>query len=197
MKEIILATFNKNKKKEFNEIFGSEVTLITLDEIGFNKKIIENGKSFIENSLIKCKTVYNEFKKPVLADDSGICAEGLKGAPGIYSARFGGEGLTDEKRNLYLLKLLKNINNKNASFVCALTLFINPNNISIIQEELNGVITSNPKGNNGFGYDPIFYLSEYNKTVAELSDDDKNRISHRGKASYLMQKIIKEKLITL
>ena len=171
--------------------------MVTLNEIGFNKKIIENGNSFIENSLIKCKMVYKEFNKPVLADDSGLCVESLKGALGIFSARFGGEKLSDKERNLYLLKLLKNINNKSASFVCALTLFFNPNNICIIQEDLKGEISNIPKGEKGFGYDPIFYLPVYKKTVAELSDEEKNKISHRGKACYIMQKILKEKLISL
>jgi XTP/dITP diphosphohydrolase len=197
MNEIILATNNDNKKKEFSEIFGSGLTLYTLKEKGFKEQIIENGRTFIDNSLIKCKAVFKEYKKPVLADDSGLSVEELKGAPGIFSARFGGEDLTDKERNTYLLKLLKNVTSRKASFICALTLYINPNTIYIIQEELKGEIIDSPRGINGFGYDPIFYLPELKKTVAELTNEEKNDISHRGKAAKLMQKIIKEKLITL
>jgi XTP/dITP diphosphohydrolase len=195
MNEIIVATANEHKKKELSKIFGDNIKLLSLNDIEFKGKIIENGKTFIDNSLIKCRAIYKAFKKPVLADDSGICTEALLGAPGVFSARFGGEKLTDRERNHYLLKLLKKHENKKASFVCALSLFINPNNIIIVQEELCGMIIDESRGDKGFGYDPIFYLPELKKTVAELSEEEKNEISHRGKAAKLMQEILIKKSI--
>lgn len=192
MKEIILATFNKNKKQELLNIFGNDIKLKTLDEADFNKKINENGKSFIENSIIKCESVFKEINKPIIADDSGISVAALNGAPGIYSARYGGQGLNDIQRYQYLLKKLKKSDNLSASFVCALVLYINKNKIYIVQEEVKGIITFEPKGNNGFGYDPIFFIPGLNKTMAELSEKEKDEISHRGKATRIMKEIIKK-----
>src|SRR4030043_156382 len=182
LKEIVLATNNKHKLKEFSDIFGKSIKFLTLKDIGFDKDIIEDGNSFIENSIKKCRTVYDFIKSPVMADDSGLCVESLDYAPGIFSARYGGKDLSDKERYLYLLKNLKEKTNLNASFVCALGLMINPNRFYIVQEEKKGIITFEPKGENGFGYDPVFYLPEFRKTVAELPDRQKNKISHRGKA---------------
>ena len=190
MKEIILATFNKNKKRELSNLFGNDVIFKTLNEINFNEKIIEDKSSFIENALKKCESVYNITKKPVIADDSGLCVETLDGGPGIFSARYGGQELNDTERYQYLLSQIKDIKNLNASFVCALVLYVNKNKIYIIQEEVKGQITFDPKGNNGFGYDPIFYIPELKKTMAELSEKEKDQISHRGKAAKIMKNII-------
>ena len=190
MQEIILATSNQHKKKELTEIFNNKINFKTLNEIGFNDKIIENGKTFIENSLIKCRAVFNAIKKPVMADDSGLCVKTLHGEPGIFSARYGGKGLTDKQRYEYLLKNIKEKDDLSASFICALVLYINPNNIYIVQEEVKGEITFEPRGNNGFGYDPVFFIPEFGKTAAELTNDEKNSISHRGKAAKMMKKII-------
>lgn len=192
LKEIVLATNNRHKLKELSDIFGKDIKLLSLNETGFNKDIIEDGNTFIENSIKKCRTVYDFVQNPVIADDSGLCVEALGNAPGIYSARYGGNTLNDKERYLYLLKNLKGEKNLNASFVCALVLMINPNRYYIVQEEKKGIITFEPKGENGFGYDPVFYLPEYKKTVAELQDSQKNRISHRGKACRMMKKIINE-----
>lgn len=190
MKEIILATFNKNKKRELSNLFGDNIILKTLNEINFNEEIIEDRTSFIENALKKCESVYNKIKKPVMADDSGLCVEALDGGPGIYSARYGGEGLNDKERYQYLLSMIKDMKNLNASFVCALVLYLNKNKIYIIQEEVKGQITFEPKGNNGFGYDPIFYIPELKKTMAELTENEKDQISHRGKAAKIMKGIM-------
>ncbi|MCK4798750.1 MAG: RdgB/HAM1 family non-canonical purine NTP pyrophosphatase [Spirochaetes bacterium] len=192
MKEIILSTFNQHKTKELSKIFGDDIRLITLRQLDFKEKIVEDGSSFIENSIIKCKQVYKKFKKPVMADDSGLCVDALNGEPGIFSARYGGQGLSDVQRYEYLLKQLKGASNLDASFVCALVLYINFNRIYIVQEETHGKITFKPRGQNGFGYDPILFLPELNKTFAELSDDDKNKISHRGKAAWIMKRVIDE-----
>ena len=176
MKEIILCTFNENKKKELSDIFDNDIKILSLKDINYKEQIIE--------------TVYKSLKKPVMADDSGLCVEALNGEPGIYSARYGGKNLNDIQRYKYLLNNLEKSDNLNASFVCSLVLYINPNRIFIIQEEIKGQITFNPSGNNGFGYDPIFYLKDKKKTMAELSSDEKNKISHRGKAAMAMKNII-------
>ena len=125
-----------------------------------------------------------------MADDSGLCVKTLHGEPGIFSARYGGKGLTDKQRYEYLLKNIKEKDDLSASFICALVLYINPNNIYIVQEEVKGEITFEPRGNNGFGYDPVFFIPEFGKTAAELTNDEKNSISHRGKAAKMMKKII-------
>jgi XTP/dITP diphosphohydrolase len=190
MKELIIATNNQHKLREFSGIFGTEYNLKSLKDINYKNEIIENGSTFIENSLIKCREVYNERKIPVISDDSGLCVEALNGEPGIYSARFGGNGLTDQNRCRLLLEKLNGIENSKASFVCALVLYMNPNRIYIVQEEVRGEIISGMRGDNGFGYDPIFYLKDFNKTMAELSENEKNSISHRGKAVKIMKNIL-------
>lgn len=191
-KEIVLVTRNSGKAKEFTEIFGNSVKFLTLNDIGFTDEIVEDGLSFFENSFKKCLAVYNFSKRAVMADDSGLCVEALGNEPGIHSARYGGKGLTDKERYLLLLNNLRGKDNLNACFVCSLVLMINPIRFFTVQEEIQGVITFSPKGENGFGYDPIFYLPEYGKTMAELSSNEKNRISHRAKASLIMKKIISE-----
>ncbi len=190
--KIVLATNNAHKLSEFKNIFKGLFEIVSLSEIGFKQDIKEDGLTFIENSLIKCKTIYESIKMPVLADDSGLCVETLNGEPGVMSARFGGKDLTDKDRyELLLTKLDKNIKNK-ASFVCALSLYINPNRIYVIQEEVAGEITFEPRGKNGFGYDPIFFLPYLGKTMAELSIEVKNRISHRAKACFVLKEIVKK-----
>ncbi len=190
MKEIILATNNMHKRKELSEIFGGGVKLLTLKEVDFHEEIIENGKTFIENSMIKCEAVYKKTKRPVMADDSGLCVKALDGGPGIFSARYGGEGLSDRERYLHLLDNLEKGGDLSASFVCALVFYINPNRIYVVQEEVKGEIIFTPKGANGFGYDPVFYIPEKGKTAAELTDAEKNEISHRGKAARGMKNIL-------
>lgn len=190
MKEIILATYNEHKRKELSAIFGDRIILKSLRDINFNTEIIEDGVTFIENSLIKCKAVYERTKLPVLADDSGLCVDALDGRPGIYSARYGGEGLTDVDRYEKLLEEIPEGADRSAAFVCALVLFINPNRIYVIQEEVTGEITFEPRGENGFGYDPVFYLPQFKKTAAELTNEEKNEISHRGKAAKVMETLL-------
>jgi len=188
LNKIVLATKNRHKLLEFRNIFP-EIEIVSLSDTNFNSEIKEDGNSFIENSLKKAKAIYEHIKLPVLADDSGICVETLNGEPGINSARFGGDNLTDKDRyTLLLSKLNKNIKNP-ASFVCALSLYINPNRIYVVQEEIRGEITFEPKGINGFGYDPIFYIPQFKKTMAELSEQQKNKISHRAKAALMLKKI--------
>jgi len=194
MNEIIFATFNNHKVYEINKIINN-CKIVSLKDINFTDEIIENENTFIGNSLIKCRSVYQRYKKPVLADDSGICVNQLNGDPGVYSARYGSSKFNDKERYHFLLNQLDRNKDLSASFVCALVLFVSPNRIYIAQEEIKGLITFDPKGNNGFGYDPIFFLKEYGKTMAELSDEEKNLISHRGKAAKILNKFLEESKI--
>lgn len=180
--KVIAATKNKNKLREFSEILkGYEV--ISQEEAGIDIDVEETGETFEENSYLKAKAIYDASKIPAIADDSGLVVDALGGAPGIYSARYGGEGLTDEDRVELLLKNMKDVKkeNRSARFVCAIT-FIDRERVIKVKGECEGEINYAPIGENGFGYDPVFYIEEYNKTTAQMSPDEKNAISHRGKA---------------
>ncbi len=192
MIQLVFCTRNSHKTKELKKALGDQVVLSDLNEIGFSGDIVEDGKTFIENSIIKCEAVYKKTGLPVIADDSGLSVASLGGRPGIHSARYGGDGLTDKDRYELLLGELKDSDERDASFVCALTLYMNPNNIYVVQEEISGYITETPAGTNGFGYDPIFFVPMFGRTMAQLTGDEKNSISHRGKAAAKLSLIIKE-----
>lgn len=190
MKSFVLATKNPNKIKEMQNIFKDYQIEILPPKEGFNPE--ENGTTFEENSFIKAKEAAIISKKPALSDDSGLVIEALDGDPGIHSARF---AETNEKRIQKVLDLLKNQPNKKAKFVCVMT-FVNENGEIIFQSkgECHGEITNSPQGTEGFGYDPIFFIPEKNKTMAELSLEEKNQISHRALAlKEMISKIINQK----
>lgn len=180
MKKIVLATSNPNKVKEINNIMkGFGVEFIMPPE-GFNP--IENGKTFEENALIKAKEANKLTKLPALADDSGLCVAILGGRPGIYSCRY---AETPEARIQKLLMELKNvpIEKREAKFVCAMVLINAKGNVIFSQRgECLGKIGFEPRGKNGFGYDPVFVIHNSNRTMAELSEEEKNKISHRALA---------------
>lgn len=201
---LYLATGNLHKKKEMQEICRGHTILIPADKgIDFNPA--ETGKSFFENALIKARALWEIVKEPVLADDSGICVDILGGVPGIYSARYAGSAfpqgnpdgtkLPQEEQNRLLLQAADEAIRKAAhsadesrrcSYVCAMVLFLGKDRFYCVQETFEGTLIEDieqSRGKGGFGYDPIVFLSEYGKTVAELSDEEKNNISHRGKAA--------------
>ncbi|MDD7417120.1 MAG: RdgB/HAM1 family non-canonical purine NTP pyrophosphatase [Treponemataceae bacterium] len=210
--EIFLASSNEHKKHEMEELF-KDYTIITPKDINLNFDPIEDGKSFVENSLIKAKALYEIVKKPVLADDSGICVDALDGKPGIYSARYCGRlknkvdghklsqneqnGLLIEDVNLTLKE--KNLDpkkreNRSCRYVCSLILYYGKDQFLCSQETLEGILLDDineSRGTTGFGYDPIIFLPEFGKTVAELTEEEKNSISHRGKAAELIAKAMK------
>ena len=190
MKTKILATKNQQKTRELSEVFGDSIQLKDLTSINFDKEIIEDGNTFIENALIKCKAIYDVTGLPVLADDSGLCVEAWGGKPGIHTARYGGPGLNDVQRYELMLKEMQGETNRNAAYVCALVLYISPTRIYIIQEDCCGTLLEAPVGNGGFGYDPIFFTPVYGKGMAEITEDEKNAISHRGKAAAAMKKLM-------
>lgn len=176
--KIVFATANPHKLQEVNAICSSAEFEFVLPNEGFNP--VENGDSFEENSLIKAKEAYRVSKTFCLADDSGLCVEALNGAPGLYSARYAG---TQDEKIEKLLSELKNVDNRNAKFVCCMTL-LNENGEMVFQTtgECKGSIVKERKGVNGFGYDPIFLVDGYSKTMAELDETEKNKISHRVNA---------------
>lgn len=176
--KIVFATSNPHKLHELNEICADSGIEFVLPSEGFAP--IENGSTFEENSLIKAKEAFRVSKTYSLADDSGLCVEALDGAPGLYSARYAG---TQDKKIEKLLGELKGFENRRAKFVCCVTLLDDKGEM-IFQTvgECHGSIVKERKGINGFGYDPIFKADNYDCTIAELSEEEKNKISHRGKA---------------
>lgn len=181
MKEIVLGTGNEHKVFEINEIVKAngydDICFIPAPD-GFNP--IEDGTSFEENSYIKSKTASQMTKMISMADDSGLCIEALNGAPGLYSARYAG---TQKEKIERILTELNDVENRKAKFVCYMTL--TDKNGNILHETIGeclGTIIKEPKGNNGFGYDPIFMPEGYDITLAEMSETEKNSISHRGRA---------------
>ena len=178
MKKIVFATGNPHKLHELKAIAGDCGIDFVLPPEGFNP--VENGKTFEENSYIKAKEAAKLSGNVALADDSGLCVEALNGEPGIYSARY---AETPQKRIDKLLDVLKNEKNRKAKFVCAMTLVSTDGEIIFqTRGECLGYIAQKQAGTNGFGYDPIFVPDGYNVTIAELSDEEKNAISHRGNA---------------
>lgn len=185
MEKIILASNNNHKIKEFREIF-SDCEVLALKDIGFTDEIEENGTTFEENSLIKAKAVSGFLKKKgivasVLADDSGLCVEALNGAPGIYSARYSGDH-DFAKNRLTLLENLKGVKNRKAYFNCTLVELYPNGNYIVAEGRVYGQITTEEIGDNSFGYDCLFYSDELNKTFGEATNEEKNKISHRGRA---------------
>jgi len=192
MLEILIATNNLGKVKEIKDILNSsEIKILTMKDFPNLPKVEEDGKNYQENAFKKAGKISEYTGKICLADDSGLEIDYLKGEPGIYSSRWGN---SDEERINKVLKLLKNvpINKRNAKFICSAVLVFPDGKRYMVKEECKGSITFKPKGTHGFGYDPIFLVPEYNKTFAELGDEIKNRISHRGKAMRKMAEIIKE-----
>ncbi len=181
--KIIAATSNKGKVREIKSIFsGEDFEIISMKEAGLEREIEENGTTFEENALIKARTIAQLCDCAVLSDDSGLCVEALNGAPGIYSARYGGEDTTYDVKMKKLLDEISDADNRSAKFVSACALVYPDGRELVGMGEVHGRIGFEPKGENGFGYDPIFISDELNKTFAEATDDEKNSISHRKRA---------------
>ncbi len=181
--KVIAATKNKGKIKEIQEILAPlDMEIISQHEFGIDIDAEETGDTFEKNALIKARAVAMVCDYPVLADDSGLCVDALSGAPGVYSARYAGEDATDRDRIEKLLTEMSGKENRDAKFVTAVA-FIFPDGTEMTSTgEVKGHITNEPRGNNGFGYDPVFYCDEIGKTFAEGTDEEKNSVSHRGRA---------------
>jgi XTP/dITP diphosphohydrolase len=186
--EIYLASNNTHKRDEFVRLFPGHRILLPA-ESGLEFDFEENGKSFWENAMGKAHALFRLVHAPVLADDSGLCVAALGGQPGVVSHRFGarnGKNLEAGERNAYLLSRMKGVEDRAAYFLCSLVLLLEGVRFFAVQETVNGIITEAPRGANGFGYDPVFLVPETGKTIAELSDAEKDRLSHRGRASRRM-----------
>ena len=182
---LVIATKNSGKQREFSfllaDVYDEIVSLADFDDIPV---IEETGSSFRENALIKAEAVSGFLGMDVLGDDSGLVVEALGGSPGIYSARYAGEGASDDENNEKLLCRMAGEENRNAKFVCCIALVLASGGVrEFFEGECSGQILREKRGENGFGYDPVFYVPQYGKSMAELDPEIKNRISHRALAS--------------
>ena len=179
----VLATHNPGKLREMGEIlkdFGIEV--VSPRELGITVDVEETGTTFAENAMLKAKAICKEANLPAIADDSGLCVDALNGAPGVYSARYGGEGLDDKGRYLLLLSSLRGAPTRAAHFACAVACAF-PNGDTLTAEgRCDGSIAYAPLGEGGFGYDPVFLLPGTGKTFGQLTQEEKSAVSHRGRA---------------
>ena len=215
--DIVIATNNPNKVREYKELFeGYDVNVTSLKEEGIVSSPEEGGTTFTDNALIKARDARKYTSKIVIADDSGICVDALNGAPGIYSSRYAGPDfmkgkpdgskISQEEQNVFLINQLNNTlkneklpsasylhGERSCHYTCAMVLYCGSDRLFVAQETFEGVLIKNideQAGNGGFGYDPIVFLPEYQKTVAQISADEKNAISHRGKAVKALKLII-------
>lgn len=196
MEEIIFATKNKGKIKEIQSILN-KFNIKSMEEVGIFDDILENGTSFQENAIIKATQIMKKTGKIVLADDSGLEIDFLNKEPGIYSSRYLGENTPYNIKNAKILEKLQNVpyEKRTARFICVMALAIPNNEILTTQGVLEGFIHTKIQGEGGFGYDSIFYIPNLNKTAAQLSIEEKNKISHRGKALLQIKNILKEKFL--
>jgi len=196
MPKLLLATNNKGKAREYkNLLSGVPFELVTPAEVGISTEVAEVGKSFEENARLKATTLARESGLLALADDSGLEVDALGGEPGTLSARYAGEGASDEDRANYLLTKLEGVpqEKRTARFRCVIAIATPEGDVELCSGECDGFIALEPRGEGGFGYDPVFYLPELGKTMAELTLETKNKISHRGRAAQKASQLLKEK----
>jgi XTP/dITP diphosphohydrolase len=180
---LAIATRNKGKIKEIKDLLKDfPLDIKNLDDFGPIPHLEEDGDTFDENAYKKASFAARILGLPALADDSGLMVEALKGAPGVHSARYAGENETDEQRYLKLLSEMEGTSNRKAAFECVISIAVPTGPALTYEARCEGLITEMPAGSNGFGYDPVFYYPPYKKTFAELTGQEKNRVSHRGKA---------------
>ena len=193
MKKIVFATGNKDKMREIREIMADcEVEIFSMKEAGIDVDIVDNGTTFEENALIKAKAIAEHTDAIVLADDSGLEIDALNKEPGIYSARYMGEDTSYTVKNRNLIERLEGVpkEQRTARFVCAIAAVLPGGKELVTRQTMEGYIGYEPEGENGFGYDPIFFLEEYGCSSAALSREQKNAISHRGKALRAMRDML-------
>lgn len=193
MKKIIFATGNKDKMREIREIMADiDVEVVSMKEAGISVDVVEDGTTFEENALIKARAIAVHTDAIVLADDSGLEIDYLDKAPGVYSARFMGEDTSYVIKNQALIDKLEGVakEERTARFVCAIAAVLPDKSDLVVRENMEGYIGYHAEGENGFGYDPIFFLDEFGCSSAALSREQKNEISHRGKALRAMKDIL-------
>lgn len=193
--KLVLASKNEKKLREMNEILsGMGVEVCLQSEVGIDIDVEETGTTFEENSRLKAQAVMEASGLPAIADDSGLCVDALNGAPGVYSARYGGEGLNDAGRYKLLLANMPRGAARTAKFVSVITCCFPNGDVLTARGECPGTIAFAPMGEGGFGYDPVFFLPKLKKTFAQLAPEEKNAISHRGKALEAFQAKLEEYL---
>jgi XTP/dITP diphosphohydrolase len=196
---LLIATRNAKKKRELQAILSAwNVQLLTLDDIKGMPEVEEDGSTFVENAAKKAETIARLSGCITLADDSGLVVDALNGAPGVFSARFAGAEANDENNNRKLLKMMQDVpeEERTARFVCVIAVAGPQGLINTVQGVCEGKIDLAPRGNGGFGYDPLFIPSGFDKSFAELSDAEKNKISHRGKALHEANALLQQVLDT-
>lgn len=197
MTKIIFATGNQDKMREIREIMADmDVEIQSMKEAGIQADIVEDGETFEDNARIKAQAIANYTDAIVLADDSGLEIDYLNKEPGVYSARYMGEDTSYTIKNQALLDRLSGVpkEKRTARFVCAIAAVLPDKEVLVTRQTMEGYIGNEPEGENGFGYDPIFYLDEYGCSSAALTREQKNAISHRGKALRAMRDLLLEKL---
>ena len=191
--KIICATSNKDKLREIREIFSDfDCEIVSMKEAGVSIDVEETGDTFLENAYIKAKAVWDITGGVVFSDDSGLEVDYLNKAPGVYSARFMGTDTSYEIKNKKIIQLLEEAKGRerSARYKAAICCILEDGSVIEIEESMEGEIAHSPSGSEGFGYDPIFYIKEFSRTAAQLSREEKNKISHRGKAL----RVLKDKL---
>lgn len=197
MTKIIFATGNQGKMREIQQIMADmDVEVVSMKDAGIFVDIEENGTTFEENALIKARAIAKEADAIVLADDSGLEVDYLDKAPGVLSARYMGEETPYEVKNQHILELLDGVQGekRSARFVCSIAAVFPDSREFTTYATIEGEIAHKSAGENGFGYDPIFFVPEFGKTTAELSAQEKNKISHRGKALTMMKEILQKEI---
>lgn len=192
--KFILATANEGKIGEMREILSAlGIDVTTRGEMGIDLDVEETGSTFMENALLKARAICRASGLPAIADDSGLMVDALGGAPGVYTSSYGAEDLDGAGRNAYLLNNMQNIEQRGATFVSTIVCAFPDGGVLSAVGKCRGEIAEAPRGVNGFGYDPVFYIRELGKTMAELSNDDKNAISHRGAALREFARLLNER----
>lgn len=195
MSKLLLATTNLGKISEYRLLFGNlEYQIVTLDEVGITEVVIERGNSYEQNAQLKATTYARLTHLTTVADDSGLEVDALNGKPGIYSARFAGKDATDADKVDALLDKLSVVprENRTAHFKCVIAIATPEGRLALCHGECHGIIAFEARGENGFGYDPIFYLPELGKTMAEIPLQVKNKISHRARAAYEARQVLQQ-----
>jgi len=193
--EFLVATRNAGKLREIRSLLGDEgFVVLGLEDFPDLPEVIEDGETFQANALKKARQIAGFTGKTTLADDSGLVVEALGGAPGVFSARYAGEGADDAANNRKLLREMKGIalDNRRAAFCCAMALVTDSGEVHEVNGRVEGVILEAARGEEGFGYDPLFWLPDYQRSMAEIPLQEKNRISHRGQALCKMLPILKQ-----
>lgn len=194
--KIVLASRNRHKLKELQTLLGEsieDIEILSLDDVGLMEEIVEDGDTFEENALIKAQYAASSGYIGI-GDDSGLTVDALNGAPGVFSARYAGEHGDDKANNQLLLKNLNDITDRKAQFVCSIAAVFPSGESFTVNGIVEGEILREPRGNGGFGYDPLFWVDIFDKTLAEVTAEEKNSVSHRGKAVRALAKKLKERI---